>query len=431
MPDTQPPWLRRMTVLLGLYEIPGDDDNAQIIAMAQVCGGSIAREYVHDSIAWCALAANYCLIAEGFPGDGTLWALDFARYGTRLAGPAVGAIATKTRNGGGHVFLVVGRTAGGQIVGRGGNQSDMVCDELFDPSAITGYNWPASYPAPASVGFSTLPVVVPAPKEKRAVTLLPRAGTQAAPQNDAVPQFAALVPGGYCSSTPFDKSIPVSIRCNNPGALNIAPWIRSLPGYVGDKVTSVTSGPNSTVIFSAPEYGVSAWYQLLVKYRAAGAVTIDQIITRYGGVGQDYSGYVAAVAALCGLPDDTEIKLTGDDATLLKFARAMFRYEAGRPGPLSDAQINYGFALARGATPLPSSGGAAVPKQGPTAGPAISTPPPIKAKTKAGAAGAVIVAGGAAAAQAHSSGVSAPTVVAIVVLTALAAVLVYYVLHRK
>jgi hypothetical protein len=68
-------------------------------------------------------------------------------------GAAVGAIATKKRDGGGHVFLVVGRTNDGRLVGRGGNQSDMVCDEVFDPSVITAFTWPKNYFAPAQVGF--------------------------------------------------------------------------------------------------------------------------------------------------------------------------------------------------------------------------------------------------------------------------------------
>ena len=65
--------------------------------------------------------------------------MTWARYGIRLKGAAVGAIATKARDGGGHVFLVVGRTNDGRLVGRGGNQSDMVCDEVFDPSVITAF----------------------------------------------------------------------------------------------------------------------------------------------------------------------------------------------------------------------------------------------------------------------------------------------------
>jgi uncharacterized protein (TIGR02594 family) len=106
-----PPWLERMNAILGLYEFGGAADNPAIIGMAKACGGKIARTYQHDATPWCALAVNYCLIASGLPGNDSLWALDFARYGKKLAGPAVGAIACKRRQRGGHVFLVFVRTA--------------------------------------------------------------------------------------------------------------------------------------------------------------------------------------------------------------------------------------------------------------------------------------------------------------------------------
>jgi len=169
-----PPWFKRMTALMGLYEFGGGDDNPAILAMAKACGGKIAREYNHDSIPWCALTVNYCLIASGLAGNGSLWALDFRNYGRSLPGAAVGAIATKTktRDGGGHVFLVVGRNKDGLIVGRGGNQSDMVCDQLFDP-AVLKYNWPSQYPAPEKTGFAALPIVEPAPKTRRSLALPP------------------------------------------------------------------------------------------------------------------------------------------------------------------------------------------------------------------------------------------------------------------
>ena len=140
-----------MNAILGLYEFPGARDNPAIIAMAKACGGKIARDYKHDAIPWCALTVNYALIASGFPGNDSLWALDFRALRQRLRGPAVGAIASKKRQpSGGQVFIVVGRTKGGKLVGRGGNQSDMVCDQLFDPASIVAYTWPAMHPLPAS-----------------------------------------------------------------------------------------------------------------------------------------------------------------------------------------------------------------------------------------------------------------------------------------
>jgi hypothetical protein len=71
------------------------------------------------------------------------------------------------------VFLVVGRTNDGRLVGRGGNQSDMVCDEVFDPSLITAFTWPRDYPAPMQVGFASLPIITPAAKARRDLALPP------------------------------------------------------------------------------------------------------------------------------------------------------------------------------------------------------------------------------------------------------------------
>ena len=187
-PGGEPPWLARMNAILGLYEFAGSADNPAIVAMARACGGKIARTYKHDATPWCALAVNYCLVASGLPGNDSLWALDFARYGRRLAGPAIGAIACKKRQGGGHVFLVVGRTATGKLVGRGGNQADMVCDQEFDPSEIVAWRWPdapaspsavrdagatQNAPAPANIGLAALPIVTPATRERRTVALPP------------------------------------------------------------------------------------------------------------------------------------------------------------------------------------------------------------------------------------------------------------------
>ena len=171
-----PPWLARATALRGLYERPGSADNPVILEMARICGGKIAATYKHDDIPWCALFVNYCLVASGQPGNDSLWALDFANYGRRLSGPAVGAIASKKRDGGGHVFIVVGRDSVGRLVGVGGNQSDQVCDDVFDPNDTVAYTWPADYPLPAMVGaaktdLSGLPEVKPVPRAHRDVEL--------------------------------------------------------------------------------------------------------------------------------------------------------------------------------------------------------------------------------------------------------------------
>ena len=103
-------------------------------------------------------------------------------------------------------------------------------------------------------------------------------------------RYRSLVEGGFYSSNPFDRSVPVSIRCNNPGAINGAAWEKTYPGYVD---TVETTPGNKTTIFEAPEYGVAVWWELLRRYSAAGVATVGGVINRYGG-GQDYSAYIGS-----------------------------------------------------------------------------------------------------------------------------------------
>jgi hypothetical protein len=163
-----------------------------------------------------------------------------------------------------------------------------------------------------------------------------------------MPNFRSLVPGGFYGD---GTSGPVSIRANNPGAINGAAWERDRPGFAGNVKYD---GRNDTTVFEAPEYGVAAWWELMRRYRDQFDVrTLSDIIRTYGG-GQDYGSYARTVSQWSGLPPDRVIVLTGDDDNLLKFAKAMFRFEAGQPTPLSDAQILYGFAIGRNGGRLPS-----------------------------------------------------------------------------
>lgn len=164
-----PPWLKTAIDSIGIAEVPGKQDNPVILAMAKTCGGNIAKTYHHDEIAWCKMFTEYCLVKNGLKGVDSLWALDNAKLGTKLKGPAFGAIACKKRTGGGHTFIIAGRDKNGRIVGIGGNQGDRVSRATFSPSEIVSSNWPNGYPLPEKIGFSSLPVVDSAPLSKREV----------------------------------------------------------------------------------------------------------------------------------------------------------------------------------------------------------------------------------------------------------------------
>lgn len=161
-----PPWLHKAISCIGVAEVPGQADNPVILDWARQCGGMIAREYKHDAIAWCKMFTEFCLVTTGYRGIDSLWALDNRKVGTALTGPAVGSIATKSRDGGGHTFFVAGRTKRGMIVGVGGNQGDRVSRATFDPDVLR-HNWPDGFPTPAAIGLLKLPIVDDAPLSKR------------------------------------------------------------------------------------------------------------------------------------------------------------------------------------------------------------------------------------------------------------------------
>jgi uncharacterized protein (TIGR02594 family) len=90
---------------------------------------TVARRYLGETAAqvgvrrtlWCAAFINKIEHLLGHPGTGSDAALSFERYGHRVRGPVVGAIATMARRGGGHVGIVTGVTGDGDPVLISGN----------------------------------------------------------------------------------------------------------------------------------------------------------------------------------------------------------------------------------------------------------------------------------------------------------------------
>jgi len=155
----RPLWVTEALKWLNTKEALGAADNPQILEWAREEGGSIARDYTHDSIPWCALFANMVLAKVGLKGTGTLWALDFATWGVPVAAAAVGAFAPMKRAGGGHIAIVVGRDQHGNLMCVGGNQSDEVSIRPFPANRPVGYRFPESVSLPIKASFATLPLV--------------------------------------------------------------------------------------------------------------------------------------------------------------------------------------------------------------------------------------------------------------------------------
>ena len=87
---------------------------------------------------------NLVLERTGHRGTGSNFALSFARYGRRLSGPQVGAVAVMARRGGGHVGVVSGVLPGGKVKVISGNHGHKVAESVYSRGRIVAFVLPTT-----------------------------------------------------------------------------------------------------------------------------------------------------------------------------------------------------------------------------------------------------------------------------------------------
>lgn len=147
-------WIAEARRYIGQREVKGIKHNPFIVGIWSSIGASWFRD---DETPWCAGFVAYCLKVGGKPilkpavvGRALAW----LNYGVAIGRPAYGCLAVKSRQGGGHVGFVVGRTVGGHILILGGNQDDSVKISAYNPDVFS-FRWPGEAPLP---GRYDLPV---------------------------------------------------------------------------------------------------------------------------------------------------------------------------------------------------------------------------------------------------------------------------------
>jgi uncharacterized protein (TIGR02594 family) len=121
--ETAPRILVQAVKLIGTKEIVGKAHNPIILDWAKQLG---IKAYTNDEIPWCGLFIAYCAHKAGVQVvDSPLWALNWAKYGTKESTPMLGDVLTFKRDGGGHVGLYVGEDRTHYHV-LGGNQNNQV-----------------------------------------------------------------------------------------------------------------------------------------------------------------------------------------------------------------------------------------------------------------------------------------------------------------
>jgi len=109
-----------------------------------------ARKYVGGNPTgrgslWCARFANMVLQHSGYRGTGSDMASSFGKYGQRVSGPQVGAIAVMSRGRrGGHVGIITGIDASGNPIMISGNNGNRVREAPVSRGRIYAYVMPTS-----------------------------------------------------------------------------------------------------------------------------------------------------------------------------------------------------------------------------------------------------------------------------------------------
>lgn len=135
-----PLWLKIAMKEIGTREIKGYKHNARVIEYHSVSGG-----FTTDEVPWCGSFVNWVLRKSGitttvpYPAR----ALSWLKFGI-LGKPTIGAIAVKSRVGGGHVGFVVA-VEGNYVFILGGNQSDEVNIRKYLISDFKEYRVPKDY----------------------------------------------------------------------------------------------------------------------------------------------------------------------------------------------------------------------------------------------------------------------------------------------
>jgi uncharacterized protein (TIGR02594 family) len=94
---------------------------------------------------WCARFMNMVLQHSGYRGTGSDMANSFARYGQRVSGPQVGAIAVMSRGRrGGHVGIITGIDAKGNPIMISGNNGNRVREAPVSRGKIYAYVMPTN-----------------------------------------------------------------------------------------------------------------------------------------------------------------------------------------------------------------------------------------------------------------------------------------------
>ncbi len=149
-----PPWIEIAQRKMGLHEVR---DNKALKEFLKSDGHALGDP---AKLPWCGDFVETC-IAVALPNEAMIanpyWALNWLKFGLDVPKdkPVLGAIGAAERNGGGHVFFVVGHDKDNYHA-LGGNQSNSVSIVKMPKARVKGLRYPRTFAMPAKpLAYST------------------------------------------------------------------------------------------------------------------------------------------------------------------------------------------------------------------------------------------------------------------------------------
>lgn len=132
-------WIDIGRKMIGIKEIKGSNHHPEILKMWQ----DIKRGGIKDDeTPWCSAFVGSCFERAGIVSSRHENSQSWNTWGEKLTAPIYGCVVTFTRDGGGHVGICMGRTAKGNLLILGGNQSDGVNIKEFTKDRVKEYRKP-------------------------------------------------------------------------------------------------------------------------------------------------------------------------------------------------------------------------------------------------------------------------------------------------
>lgn len=139
---SEPSWLRIARADLGVKEVKGAVHAPAIIRAWR----TVKAPFTDDETPWCGGILGAWMTQAGYGAPAACWrARNWLNWGREMPWPVLGCVVVFSRDGGGHVALVVGRTPDGKLACLGGNQGDAVSIAAFPEARVLGYRMPIGY----------------------------------------------------------------------------------------------------------------------------------------------------------------------------------------------------------------------------------------------------------------------------------------------